>query len=168
MCFVRVSRSGSSGPPVRRQDSRGVPASPMRRNSSTGAAASKHSKPGREGQNEALQLARQMSAGNLRSSGEKRRGMVDRPSTPPADLLGEEEVQKKTEALVAEYLSVRDLEEAKQCVLELKSPGQHHNVVVTIVNHVLERKPEDRAQAAHLLQSLAHARVLTPDQCHAG
>lgn len=100
---------------------------------------------------------------------EKRRdrGAQSPPATLP-DLLSQEEVEKKTDALMKEFLSVKDFKEARQCVLDLQSPGLHHVVVMQIINSVLDRKPADRTSAAILLASIAQDHILTNEHCQAG
>ncbi|XP_056018647.1 eukaryotic translation initiation factor 4 gamma 3-like isoform X6 [Ostrea edulis] len=86
---------------------------------------------------------------------------ISKPAPPVAKELTEEEMVKKTKAILDEYLHVQDIKEAILCVEELKSPSVMHTFVSTAVNHVLERSAIARNQTGLLLHDLVKKTVLS-------
>jgi len=86
------------------------------------------------------------------------------PSKPPAVAAQTpEEVERKTKAILDEYLSNHELEEAVLCVREIE-PASIHLFVYHIINNVLERTQESRELVGNLLHDLVKKQVLTVDQ----
>ncbi|XP_058067707.1 eukaryotic translation initiation factor-like [Magnolia sinica] len=82
-----------------------------------------------------------------------------KPSTAaranPADL------HRKTVSLLEEYFSVLILEEALQCVEELKSPDYHSELVKEAISLALEKSPPLVSSVSKLLEFLFTKKVLT-------
>jgi len=86
------------------------------------------------------------------------------PSKPPAVAAQTpEEVERKTKAILDEYLSNHELEEAVLCVREIE-PASIHLFVYHIINNVLERTQKGRELVGNLLHDLVKKQVLTVDQ----
>ncbi|KAH1105573.1 hypothetical protein J1N35_009341 [Gossypium stocksii] len=82
----------------------------------------------------------------------------------PLDLaakLKTDELRRKTQALLEEYFSVRLLDEALQCVEELKSPLFHPEVVKEAISIALEKSPPCVEPVSKLLEYLFIKKVLT-------
>ncbi|KAL1817729.1 eukaryotic translation initiation factor [Daucus carota subsp. sativus] len=75
--------------------------------------------------------------------------------------LNPEELRRKTISLLEEYFSVRILDEALQCVEELKSPGYHAELVKEAISLALEKIPPCVEPVAKLLEYLSVKKVLT-------
>ncbi|XP_028282693.1 eukaryotic translation initiation factor 4 gamma 1a isoform X2 [Parambassis ranga] len=119
-----------------------------------------------------------------RDRGSKDRGSRDRgPSkdlavkresapTPPPSLpkpsLTEEEVEKKSSAIIEEYLHINDLKEALQCVSELNSASLLYVFVRNGVESTLERSTIAREHMGLLLQQLVKAGTLLTQQYYKG
>ncbi|WJZ85378.1 hypothetical protein VitviT2T_004918 [Vitis vinifera] len=76
------------------------------------------------------------------------------PRSNPVDL------RRKTVSLLEEYFSVRILDEALQCVEELKSPAYHPEVVKEAVSLALEKSPPCVEPVIKLLVYLFNKNVL--------
>ncbi|XP_074569956.1 eukaryotic translation initiation factor-like [Curcuma longa] len=72
------------------------------------------------------------------------------------------ELRKKTVALLEEYFHIKILDEAVQCVEELKSPEYHPEVVKEAINIALDKGPSTLDPLVKLLEYLIHKQVLTP------
>ncbi|KAG6469038.1 eukaryotic translation initiation factor-like [Zingiber officinale] len=72
------------------------------------------------------------------------------------------ELRKKTVALLEEYFHIKILDEALQCVKELKSPEYHPEVVKEAINIALDKGPSCLDPLVKLLEYLIHKKVLTP------
>ncbi|KAI7758097.1 hypothetical protein M8C21_002088 [Ambrosia artemisiifolia] len=72
-----------------------------------------------------------------------------------------DELKKKTVSLLEEYFSVRMLDEALQCLEELKAPEYHSEFVKEAVSLALEKSPPCVEPLAKLLDYLATKNVLT-------
>ncbi|XP_038897670.1 eukaryotic translation initiation factor-like isoform X2 [Benincasa hispida] len=85
------------------------------------------------------------------------------PAASNADDLQKKtkDLQKKTILLLEEYFSVRILDEALQCVVELKSPAYHPEVVKESLTMALEKIPPCVDPVVKLLEHLFHKNVLT-------
>ncbi|KAK7304834.1 hypothetical protein VNO77_42725 [Canavalia gladiata] len=79
----------------------------------------------------------------------------------PAARLNPEDLHRKTVSLLEEYFSVRILEEALQCVEELKSPSYHHEVVKEAISLALDKSPPCVEPVANLIEYLFIKKILT-------
>ncbi|KFK41363.1 hypothetical protein AALP_AA2G120200 [Arabis alpina] len=94
---------------------------------------------------------------------------VERPQQPQpkpevaplANSLNSGELERKTKSLLEEYFSVRLLDEALQCVEELKSPSYHSELVKEAVSLGLEKNPPCVEPVAKFLEHLISKNVLT-------
>ncbi|KAA3468369.1 eukaryotic translation initiation factor [Gossypium australe] len=86
--------------------------------------------------------------------------VVEKPLDPAAKL-NTDELRRKTQALLEEYFSVRLLDEALQCVEELKSPLYHPEVVKEAISIALEKSPPCVEPVSKLLEYLFIKKVLT-------
>ncbi|KAG1326541.1 eukaryotic translation initiation factor [Cocos nucifera] len=78
------------------------------------------------------------------------------------------ELHKKTVALLEEYFHVRILDEALQCVEELKSPDYHPEVVKEAINLALDKGPNCINPVVRLLEFLFVKEVITPKDLGTG
>lgn len=85
------------------------------------------------------------------------------PEKLPAPLTGSSSaaLRRKTLSLLEEYFSVRILDEALQCVEELKSPGYHPEVVKEAISLALEKIPPCVEPIVKLLEFLLNKKVFT-------
>ena len=79
----------------------------------------------------------------------------------PAARLNCDDLHRKTVSLLEEYFSVRLLEEALQCVEELKSPSYHPEVVKEAISLALDKSPPCIDPVANLLEYLFIKKILT-------
>ncbi|KAB5535956.1 hypothetical protein PHYPO_G00123820 [Pangasianodon hypophthalmus] len=87
---------------------------------------------------------------------------------PSKPALSEEEVEKKSTAIVEEYLHINDLKEAVQCVQELNSASVLFVFVRNAVESTLERSTIAREHMGLLLHKLISAAILPPEQYYKG
>ncbi|XP_078615200.1 eukaryotic translation initiation factor 4 gamma 3-like isoform X2 [Branchiostoma floridae x Branchiostoma japonicum] len=103
---------------------------------------------------------------------ERRQGEKSRPSptpspapppaaTPQLDRAG---MEKKSQAILDEYLGIRDLKEAIRCVKELNPATLLYVLVEHFLNQTLERSPQARVATGHLLHDLVKQEVIPVDQ----
>uniref|UniRef100_A0A4W4G240 Eukaryotic translation initiation factor 4 gamma, 1a n=1 Tax=Electrophorus electricus TaxID=8005 RepID=A0A4W4G240_ELEEL len=90
------------------------------------------------------------------------------PPTPVKPALSEEELDKKSVAIIEEYLHINDLKEAVQCVQELNSPSLLFVFVRNGVESTLERSTIAREHMGQLLHRLISNSVLPTEQYHKG
>ncbi|XP_030634609.1 eukaryotic translation initiation factor 4 gamma 1 [Chanos chanos] len=88
------------------------------------------------------------------------------PSTKPA--LTEEELEKKSTAIIEEYLHINDLREALQCVSELNSSALLYVFVRIGIESTLERSAIARGHMGQLFHRLIKAGTLTTQQYYKG
>ncbi|KAJ6837118.1 eukaryotic translation initiation factor-like [Iris pallida] len=79
-----------------------------------------------------------------------------------APRMNPNELHKKTIALLEEYFHVHILDEALQCIEELKSPEYYPEVVKEAVNLALDKGPASVDLAVKLLDSLFVKKIFTP------
>uniref|UniRef100_A0A8C7ZVD7 Eukaryotic translation initiation factor 4 gamma, 1a n=1 Tax=Oryzias sinensis TaxID=183150 RepID=A0A8C7ZVD7_9TELE len=109
-----------------------------------------------------------------RDRGSRDRGTVRRESapTPPPSLpkpaLTEEQVEKKANAIIEEYLHINDVKEALQCVAELNSASLLYVFVRNCVESTLERSTIAREHMGLLLHNLVKAGTLPTQQYFKG
>ncbi|XWS70860.1 hypothetical protein CRYUN_Cryun03dG0085200 [Craigia yunnanensis] len=86
--------------------------------------------------------------------------VVEKPLALTA-RLNLDDLQRKTRVLLEEYFSVRLLDEALQCVEELKSPSDHPEVVKEAISIALEKSPPCVEPVSKLLEYLFIKKVFT-------
>ncbi|KAK6942315.1 Initiation factor eIF-4 gamma, MA3 [Dillenia turbinata] len=79
----------------------------------------------------------------------------------PAPKINPVDLRRKTVSILEEYFSIRMLDEALQCVEELKSPSYHPEVVKEAISLALEKIPPCVEPVAKLLEYLFTKKVLT-------
>ncbi|XP_042507585.1 eukaryotic translation initiation factor [Macadamia integrifolia] len=84
----------------------------------------------------------------------------ERPSAPPT-RANPVELRRKTVALLEEYFQVLLLDEALQCVEDLKAPSYHPELVKEAINFALEKGSACVELVAKLLEYLFTKEVLT-------
>ncbi|XP_068593625.1 eukaryotic translation initiation factor 4 gamma 1a isoform X2 [Cebidichthys violaceus] len=98
----------------------------------------------------------------------KRESAPTPPPSLPKPALNEEELEKKSNAIIEEYLHLNDMKEALQCVTELNSASLLYVFVRNAVESTLERSTIARERAGLLLRHLVKAGVLTSEQYYKG
>ncbi|XP_030015637.1 eukaryotic translation initiation factor 4 gamma 1a isoform X3 [Sphaeramia orbicularis] len=98
----------------------------------------------------------------------KRESAPTPPPSLPKPALSEEEVEKKSNAIIEEYLHINDLKEALQCVSELNSASLLYVFVRTGLESTLERSTIAREHMGLLLHQLVKAGTLPPQQYYKG
>uniref|UniRef100_A0A8C6M1P0 Eukaryotic translation initiation factor 4 gamma 1 n=1 Tax=Nothobranchius furzeri TaxID=105023 RepID=A0A8C6M1P0_NOTFU len=88
--------------------------------------------------------------------------------TPSKPILTEEEVERKSTAIIEEYLHINDMKEALQCVQELKSTGLLFVFVRNGLESTLERSTIAREHMGQLLHQLIKTGILAKDQYYKG
>lgn len=79
----------------------------------------------------------------------------------PASRLSTDELHKKTVSLLEEYFHIRMLDEAFECVVELKSPDYHPELVKEAINLALDKGSNCPELVGRLLEHLFVKKVLT-------
>ncbi|CAJ1944857.1 unnamed protein product [Sphenostylis stenocarpa] len=79
----------------------------------------------------------------------------------PASTLNVEELQQKTVSLLEEYFGVRLLDEALQCVEELKAPFYYPEVVKEAISLALDKSPPCVEPVGKLLEYLFAKKILS-------
>ncbi|NWJ08346.1 IF4G1 factor, partial [Crypturellus undulatus] len=90
------------------------------------------------------------------------------PAEPPKPTLSEEELEKKSKAIIEEYLHINDMKEALQCVQELGSPSSLYVFVRNGIESTLERSTIAREHMGVLLFQLVKAGTLSKEQYYKG
>ncbi|XP_070646827.1 eukaryotic translation initiation factor 4 gamma 1 isoform X3 [Bos indicus] len=90
------------------------------------------------------------------------------PVSPPKAALSEEELEKKSRAIIEEYLHLNDMKEAVQCVQELASPSLLFIFVRHGIESTLERSAITREHMGRLLHQLLCAGHLSTAQYYQG
>uniref|UniRef100_A0A3B3XKU9 Eukaryotic translation initiation factor 4 gamma, 1a n=1 Tax=Poecilia mexicana TaxID=48701 RepID=A0A3B3XKU9_9TELE len=99
------------------------------------------------------------------------RDRVKRESVPaslPKPAMTEEELRKKTNAIIEEYLHINDIKEALQCVAELNSASLLYVFVSCGLESTLERSTLARERMGLLLHRLVEAGTLPVQQYYQG
>lgn len=86
----------------------------------------------------------------------------------PAAKLNTADLHRKTVSLLEEYFSVRILDEALQCVEELKAPAYHHEVVKEAIALALDKSPPCVEPVAKLLEHLFKKKILSASDIGTG
>uniref|UniRef100_A0A665V903 Eukaryotic translation initiation factor 4 gamma 1-like n=1 Tax=Echeneis naucrates TaxID=173247 RepID=A0A665V903_ECHNA len=97
-----------------------------------------------------------------------KRDSAPTPPPLPKAALSEEEVEKKANAIIEEYLHINDMKEALQCVAELNSTALLYVFVRTGVESTLERSTIAREHMGQLLHELVKAGTLPTQQYYKG
>ncbi|KAL5783000.1 hypothetical protein ACOSP7_008029 [Xanthoceras sorbifolium] len=87
---------------------------------------------------------------------------------PPATKSIPADLRRKTISLLEEYFSIRILDEALQCVEELKAPAYHPEVVKEAIALALEKIPPCVEPVIKLLEFLLNKNVLTTQDIGTG
>ncbi|AEE85795.1 translation initiation factor-like protein [Arabidopsis thaliana] len=87
---------------------------------------------------------------------------------PTTTSLNTVELSRKTNSLLEEYFNVRLLDEALQCIEELKTPSYHPELVKEAISLGLEKNPPCVEPVAKLLEHLVSKNVLTPKDLRNG
>ncbi|KFZ53143.1 Eukaryotic translation initiation factor 4 gamma 1, partial [Antrostomus carolinensis] len=90
------------------------------------------------------------------------------PAASPKPVLSEEELEKKSKAIIEEYLHINDMKEALQCVQELGSPSSLYIFVQNGIESTLERSTISREHMGVLLCQLVKAGTLAKEQYYRG
>nr|AIZ68195.1 eukaryotic translation initiation factor isoform 4G-1 [Albuca bracteata] len=98
------------------------------------------------------------------------------PATPPvtdkpvaaAPKANTADLQRKTVAILEEYFHIRVLDEAVQCIEELKSPGYHSEVVKETISIALDKGSACVDLAIKLLDTLLAKKIITPGDLGTG
>ncbi|NXK09595.1 IF4G1 factor, partial [Herpetotheres cachinnans] len=90
------------------------------------------------------------------------------PTASPKPALSEEELEKKSKAIIEEYLHINDMKEALQCVQELGSPSSLYIFVQNGIESTLERSTISREHMGVLLCQLVKAGTLSKEQYYKG
>ncbi|XP_070829542.1 eukaryotic translation initiation factor 4 gamma 1a isoform X2 [Chaetodon trifascialis] len=98
----------------------------------------------------------------------KRESAPTPPPSLPKPAMTEEEVEKKSNAIIEEYLHINDLKEALQCVAELNSTSLLYVFVRNSVESTLERSTIAREHVGLLLHQLVKAGTLPTLQYYKG
>uniref|UniRef100_A0A3Q2TVJ6 Eukaryotic translation initiation factor 4 gamma, 1a n=1 Tax=Fundulus heteroclitus TaxID=8078 RepID=A0A3Q2TVJ6_FUNHE len=132
---------------------------------------------GRGGDNRASTepVRRVASMTDNRDRGSRDRGSRDRgvkresaPASLPKPAMTEEEVEKKSNAIIEEYLHINDMKEALQCVAELNSASLLYIFVRSGLESTLERSTIARERLGLLLHHLVSAGTLATQQYYKG
>ncbi|XP_023141515.2 eukaryotic translation initiation factor 4 gamma 1a isoform X2 [Amphiprion ocellaris] len=98
----------------------------------------------------------------------KRESAPTPPPSLPKPSMSEEEVEKKSNAIIEEYLHINDLKEALQCVAELNSASLLYVFVRNGLESTLERSTIAREHMGLLLHQLTKAGTLPTQQYYKG
>ncbi|KAM4556940.1 eukaryotic translation initiation factor 4 gamma 1a isoform 4-T4 [Fundulus diaphanus] len=90
------------------------------------------------------------------------------PASLPKPAMTEEEVEKKSNAIIEEYLHINDMKEALQCVAELNSASLLYIFVRSGLESTLERSTIARERLGLLLHHLVEAGTLATQQYYKG
>ena len=90
------------------------------------------------------------------------------PQTPTKPALTEEDVEKKSAAIIEEYLHINDMKEALQCVRELNSGQLLFVFVRSGLESSLDRSAVARDHMGQLLYQLIKAGIMPVQQYYKG
>ncbi|NXP29004.1 IF4G1 factor, partial [Scytalopus superciliaris] len=111
-------------------------------------------------------------AASMTEERDRSRETVKQEPAPPAistkPALSEEELEKKSKAIIEEYLHINDMKEALQCVQELGSPSSLYIFVQNGIESTLERSTISREHMGALLCQLVKAGTLSKEQYYKG
>ncbi|NWQ82650.1 IF4G1 factor, partial [Columbina picui] len=111
-------------------------------------------------------------AASMTEERDRSRESIKQEPVPPAastkPALSEEELEKKSKAIIEEYLHINDMKEALQCVQELGSPSSLYIFVQNGIESTLERSTISREHMGVLLCQLVKAGTLSKEQYYKG
>ncbi|KFV15392.1 Eukaryotic translation initiation factor 4 gamma 1, partial [Tauraco erythrolophus] len=111
-------------------------------------------------------------AASMTEERDRSRETIKQESAPPAaspkPVLSEEELEKKSKAIIEEYLHINDMKEALQCVQELGSASSLYIFVQNGIESTLERSTISREHMGVLLCQLVKAGTLSKEQYYKG
>uniref|UniRef100_F7DF46 Eukaryotic translation initiation factor 4 gamma 1 n=1 Tax=Monodelphis domestica TaxID=13616 RepID=F7DF46_MONDO len=119
-------------------------------------------------QPEGLRKAASLTEERDRSRDTVKREGATASAGPPKAALSEEELEKKSKAIIEEFLHLNDMKEAVQCVQELASPSLLFIFVRNGIESTLERSTIAREHMGQLLHQLLCAGHLTTSQYYQG
>ncbi|XP_076973861.1 eukaryotic translation initiation factor 4 gamma 1 isoform X3 [Tamandua tetradactyla] len=119
-------------------------------------------------QSEGLRKASSLTEDRDRGRDAVKREATLPPMSPPKASLSEEELEKKSKAIIEEYLHLNDMKEAVQCVQELASPSLLFVFVRHGIESTLERTTVAREHMGRLLHQLLCAGHLSTAQYFQG
>ncbi|GAB4838119.1 Eukaryotic translation initiation factor isoform 4G-1 [Ancistrocladus abbreviatus] len=93
---------------------------------------------------------------------------VQETSVPNTTKMNPDELHRKTIALLDEYFGIQLLDEALQCVVELKEPFYHREIVKEAISIGLEKSPPCVDLVAKLLDHLFAKKVFTAEDIGTG
>ncbi|KAG2238284.1 hypothetical protein Bca52824_092496 [Brassica carinata] len=99
---------------------------------------------------------------------EKPQPQPQEAASPMATTLDSEVLSRKTKSLLEEYFNVRLMDEALQCVEELKSPAYNPELVKEAISLGLEKNPPCIEPVARLLEYLVSKKGLTTKDIGSG
>ncbi|KAK9697431.1 hypothetical protein RND81_08G037100 [Saponaria officinalis] len=88
--------------------------------------------------------------------------VAEKPVPVATSSFKPDELKRKTLSLLEEYFAIRLVDEALQCVVELKSPAYHNEIVKEAINLGLEKNPPLVEPVVKLLEHLLAKNVFTP------
>lgn len=92
----------------------------------------------------------------------------EKPITSPSPIKNTEVLRRKAISLLEEYFSIRMLDEALQCVVELNSPAYLPDFVKEAISLALEKIPPRTDPIAKLLEYLLAKKVVTENDIGTG
>uniref|UniRef100_A0A8C7Z4E6 Eukaryotic translation initiation factor 4 gamma 1 n=1 Tax=Oryzias sinensis TaxID=183150 RepID=A0A8C7Z4E6_9TELE len=128
----------------------------------------------KEERGSANHLPRMPSASEHRGSSERAKMKRETTATPPPPqnttepALTEDELEKKSTAIIEEYLHINDMKEALQCVQEMTSPQLLFVFVRNGLESTLERSTIAREHMGLLLHQLLKTGILPTTQYYKG
>ncbi|XP_040205724.1 eukaryotic translation initiation factor 4 gamma 1 isoform X3 [Rana temporaria] len=90
------------------------------------------------------------------------------PAAPSKPALSEEELEKKSRAIIEEFLHLNDSKEAVQCVQELNSPTLLFIFVRNAIESTLERSTISREHMGQFMSTLVKSGTLPREQYYKG
>lgn len=96
------------------------------------------------------------------------RGVTIQEPSKQAEPLSKDDLNRKAEMLLEEYLTSADVDEARECLQELKDTAYYPDFINRAVCITFEKKERDRNEITRLLAHLKEKSVLTVDDLKAG
>ncbi|XP_057544391.1 eukaryotic translation initiation factor-like [Amaranthus tricolor] len=93
---------------------------------------------------------------------------MEKPAPATTANVNFEGLKKKTISILEEYFHIKQLDEALQCIEELKSPSYHSEIVREAINFGLEKNPPCVELVAKLIEYLFSKKVFTARDISSG